>query len=113
MAPLGRRLSAFAIDCLASYLVATLITRSTYTGLWSTVVFFSELVVLGTLTGQSFGMRITGLRVVRTTGRPAGPIPVLVRTALLLLFIPALLWDRDSRGLHDRAAGTLIVRTRN
>ena len=29
-----------------------------------------------------------------------------LRTALLLLLIPALIWDRDGRGLHDKVAGT-------
>jgi len=24
--------------------------------------------------------------------------------------VPALFWDRDQRGLHDKAAGTVIVR---
>jgi uncharacterized RDD family membrane protein YckC len=26
-----------------------------------------------------------------------------------VLLIPAVLWDRDHRGLHDRAAGTVVV----
>ena len=34
----------------------------------------------------------------------------LVRTVLLCLAIPALIWDRDQRGLHDRGAGTVLVR---
>jgi hypothetical protein len=34
----------------------------------------------------------------------------LVRTLLLCLGIPALIWDRDQRGLHDKAAGTVLVR---
>jgi uncharacterized RDD family membrane protein YckC len=33
-----------------------------------------------------------------------------VRTALLCLVIPAVVWDADGRGLHDKAAGTVIVR---
>jgi hypothetical protein len=33
-----------------------------------------------------------------------------VRTALLCLAIPALIWDADHRGLHDRVAGTMLVR---
>ena len=39
-------------------------------------------------------------------------IRAVLRTALLLLLIPALIWDRDGRGLHDRAAGTAVVHTR-
>jgi uncharacterized RDD family membrane protein YckC len=31
---------------------------------------------------------------------------------LLCLLIPALIWDRVGRGLHDRAAGTVVVRAR-
>jgi hypothetical protein len=34
----------------------------------------------------------------------------VVRTVLLCLAIPALIWDADLRGLHDRAAGTMLVR---
>jgi uncharacterized RDD family membrane protein YckC len=26
--------------------------------------------------------------------------------------VPALIWDRDGRGLHDRAAGTVLVHAR-
>ena len=29
---------------------------------------------------------------------------------LLCLAIPALIWDRDQRGLHDKAAQTVLVR---
>jgi hypothetical protein len=32
------------------------------------------------------------------------------RTALLCIAIPALIWDRDGRGLHDRLARTVEVR---
>jgi hypothetical protein len=33
-----------------------------------------------------------------------------VRTILLLLVVPALIADRDLRGLHDRAANTIVIR---
>jgi hypothetical protein len=33
-----------------------------------------------------------------------------VRTLLVCLFVPAVIWDADQRGLHDRVAGTLLVR---
>jgi uncharacterized RDD family membrane protein YckC len=29
-----------------------------------------------------------------------------------MLVVPAVVMDRDGRGLHDKAAGTLVVRTR-
>jgi uncharacterized RDD family membrane protein YckC len=34
----------------------------------------------------------------------------IVRTLLLALLVPALIADRDGRGLHDRLAGTVLVR---
>ena len=36
----------------------------------------------------------------------------LRRTALaiLLLLVPAVIWDRDGRGLHDRLTETAVVR---
>jgi uncharacterized RDD family membrane protein YckC len=34
----------------------------------------------------------------------------IVRTVLLALFVPALITDRDRRGIHDRLAGTVLVR---
>ena len=29
---------------------------------------------------------------------------------LLFLLVPAVIWDRDGRGLHDRARGTAVIR---
>src|SRR6476469_2902309 len=45
------------------------------------------------------------------TGRVL-PLQALARTLLLCMFIPAVVWDRDGRGLHDKVPGTVIVRTR-
>jgi uncharacterized RDD family membrane protein YckC len=33
-----------------------------------------------------------------------------VRALLIALVIPALLFDENQRGLHDRAAGTILLR---
>ena len=64
------------------------------------------------LAGASFGQRLLGLRVVRLDGSPLGLWRSVVRTALLCLAIPALIWDRDGRGLHDKAVGSVVVRAR-
>ncbi len=80
--------------------------------LWSTPVFALEVLVLTTFLGASAGQFLRGLRVVRLDGRPPGLWRAFVRTLLLLLLIPALIWDRDGRGLHDKLAGTLLVRVR-
>jgi uncharacterized RDD family membrane protein YckC len=44
-------------------------------------------------------------------GKPIGFVWALVRTILLLAVVPALITDRDLRGLHDRAANTIVIRS--
>jgi uncharacterized RDD family membrane protein YckC len=68
-----------------------------------------NLLLVGTL-GYTLGHRAVGLRVLAQSGAAASPLQVLVRTVLLCLFLPATFWDRDGRGMHDKAAGTVIVR---
>ena len=45
-------------------------------------------------------------------GRPRPARPGGRAHVLLCLFIPAVVWDRDGRGLHDKVPNTVIVRTR-
>ena len=57
-------------------------------------------VVLVSLTGSTVGHRLFGLQVWQV--RPGSfPLQVVVRTALLCLFVPAVLTSRDGRGFHD------------
>ena len=69
-----------------------------------------EQIVLIAFTGSGFGHLILGLRVVKVDGTHAGWWRPIIRTALLVLTIPALIWDSDQRGLHDVFAGTVLVR---
>ncbi|MEU6271429.1 RDD family protein [Streptomyces populi] len=109
----GRRLGALAVDWGLCLLIAYGLLTDGYgqaTGNWALLVFF----VLGLLTvgtvGFTPGKRLLGLRVVAEgSGRP-NPLRVLLRTALLCVAVPALIWDRDGRGLHDRLARTIEVR---
>ena len=34
----------------------------------------------------------------------------IIRTVLLVFVIPAVIFDSDQRGLHDLAAGTVLIR---
>lgn len=120
MARFGRRLVGAIIDWAACTLIATALfhvplpfteiptgsQRFIPLGLFA----LEQLVLVGT-TGYTLGHRVVGLRVLSLDGRGARPFQVLVRTALLCVFLPALFWDKDGRGLHDKAAGTLIVRS--
>jgi uncharacterized RDD family membrane protein YckC len=55
------------------------------------------------------GQALLGMQVLQVRAG-SFPLQVLVRTALLCLFVPAILTDRHGRGFHDAAAGTVIVR---
>jgi uncharacterized RDD family membrane protein YckC len=102
-------MQAFAIDAVMCSLIAWGFWRDT---VWTTPIFALEVLVLTTFLGASAGQFLIGLRVVRLDGRPPGPWRSLVRTGLLLLLVPVLIWDHDGRGLHDKIAGTLLVRVR-
>jgi uncharacterized RDD family membrane protein YckC len=118
LATFGIRLGALLIDCIASALVASLIVAhrrgdvaDRLPGSWSLLPLAVDYVVGLLLGGQTLGMHLVGLRVVRVD-RP-GRIPltsIVARTALLFLLLPALVLDRDGRGLHDRFTGTAVVR---
>ncbi len=108
VAGLGRRLLALLIDWLASTGVALAIFQSAG---WTLVIFAVEVYVLTALTGFTVGKRLLGLRVARLDGKPVGFAWSLVRTLLLLAVVPPLLSDRDLRGLHDRAANTIVIRS--
>lgn len=75
------------------------------------VTFLVLVALLLAISGRTFGMRLLHLQLVRLDGGMIGwrAIP---RTLLTALVIPVLLTDRDSRGMHDRVIGTVVVRTR-
>jgi uncharacterized RDD family membrane protein YckC len=72
--------------------------------------FAAEAWLLTALTGFTLGKRLLRIRVARIDGRPVGLLSGLIRTVLLLLVVPPLVLDRDLRGLHDKAAKTIVLR---
>jgi uncharacterized RDD family membrane protein YckC len=105
-----RRIGALAVDWAAALAIAALLP---WDGpLLPLAVFAVEQVVLVGTVGHALGHRLFGLHVQRTGGGDAGPVAALIRTALLMVVIPAVVTGEDGRGLHDRAAGTEIVRFR-
>jgi len=102
-----RRILALIIDWLLSMVIAYWLTHSQF---WTIAVFALETYVLTALTGSTVGKRLVGIRAMRIGGGPVGFGWALVRTAILLAVVPPLLTDRDLRGMHDRAANTIVVR---
>jgi uncharacterized RDD family membrane protein YckC len=63
--------------------------------------------------GATAGMTVLGVRVLPVDGGTSvGVGRVLLRTALIAVVAPPLVRDVDGRGWHDRAARTVVVRTR-
>ncbi|MGO4462847.1 RDD family protein [Streptomyces sp. M-16] len=113
VARFGRRLGAVMIDWLPCQLIAYgLITHGNLqtAGNWTLGLFVAlSILTVGTV-GFTPGKRILGLRVIGQDGGRLGFLRVVARTLLLALVIPALVWDRDGRGFHDRLAGAVQVR---
>lgn len=113
IAPLGRRFGALFIDWTLCMVIAYgLIARGDQAaaGNWAVVVLFVlNVLTVGTV-GSTPGKRLLGLRVISVDGERLGLGRVAVRSALLCLAIPALIWDRDGRGLHDRLSRAVQVR---
>jgi uncharacterized RDD family membrane protein YckC len=107
VAGMGRRLLALFIDWLLCMIISLAAFRTQY---WTLAIFAGETWLLTAFSGFTAGKRLLGLRVARLDGRPVGLGWALVRTLLLLAVIPPLVTDRDLRGLHDRAANTVVIR---
>ena len=119
VAPFSVRAVAFLVDIVSSSLVAGLIAANlehpspTDRQLTAYLVLFLEQVLLIGLTGQTLGMRFLDLKVLRikAADRPPGFLTALVRTVPLLLTAGlAGFFTRDGRGVHDLAAGSVVVR---
>jgi uncharacterized RDD family membrane protein YckC len=112
IASLIRRIGALFIDwLLCTFIVVALIRPARGDVEYLTLaVFAAQDFVLTSLTGFTVGKRLLGIRVARLDGKMIGPLWGLLRTVVLLTVLPPLLLNRDSRGLHDRASNTAVVR---
>ncbi len=108
MARAGRRILAIIIDWTIALLISNVFLSGNS---MATLAVFAveQILLIGTL-GYSIGHRATGIHVVKPDGSAAGPLAALVRTVLLCLVIPAVIFDPDQRGLHDKAMNTVLVR---
>ena len=125
-ATFGPRFVALVVDAIASLLVAALVLSFTprdndlpgvaghLPGNWSLIPLALDYVVGVLLTGQTLGMYLARIRLVAVDRQPSPsrvrPLQIVIRTVLLFVVIPAVIVDRDGRGLHDRIAGTVVTR---
>jgi uncharacterized RDD family membrane protein YckC len=109
LAPLGRRVGALLMDWLISVVVTTIFVdpRGSYLPIGVLVLLYA--VGVGFF-AQTPGMVFTRLRCMSVVdGAPIGPLRATLRAALLCLIVPPVIMDDQRRGLHDRAAGSVVV----
>lgn len=114
----ARRALAIVIDWflsmgIAAGLVGENPLESSLLSAYTLIIWFVVGVVTVTLFSFTPGQYIAGLRVARVD-MPArvGILRALSRQMLLVFVVPATVTDVDGRGLHDRATGTALVRSR-
>lgn len=116
----GRRIAGLLIDYAAATIIATAflgydqfaLPDEAGWRLFAPMMVFAalQIVFIPTL-GGSPGHRILGMRLELQRGGWVGLWRPIVRTALLILVIPAVIWDADQRGIHDKVVGTVLVRS--
>jgi uncharacterized RDD family membrane protein YckC len=109
----ARRLGSLMIDWVIAAVIALAVygdkTQASVQYL-TLAIFAAEIWLLTALTGFTVGKRLLGMRVARLDGKPVGFYRSFIRTILFLLVVPPLVLDADLRGLHDKAAGTIVIR---
>ncbi|GGD77625.1 RDD family protein [Microbacterium murale] len=108
IARVGKRIGALVIDWAAAVVIS--IAFFQYDSIATLVIFAVVQIVFIPTIGGSPGHRILGMRLVMLGGGWVGLWRPIVRTLLLVLVIPAVIWDPDQRGLHDKAVGTILIR---
>jgi uncharacterized RDD family membrane protein YckC len=112
VAGMARRVGALFIDWLLCTLivVASINPPHADVAYWTLLIFAAQDYLFTALTGFTIGKLVLRIRVVRLDGSRIGAGWGLVRTVLLLTVVPPLIVDKDLRGLHDRAANTVVIR---
>lgn len=110
---MGRRLIALLVDWATAGILANAFASQwtpSSLALLHLEIFLVQVLVFTVLLGASFGQQILGIQVQHLLGGRASIGQILIRTFLIALVIPAAIWDRDGRGLHDRLSNTAVVR---
>lgn len=114
----GRRFAALTVDWLLGYLLALSFSGTgalgdpsfsfTVLGVWFLLTAV-PVAVFGASAGKvALGIRVASLGSAAVVGVPRA----VLRTLLVALVLPPLVRDADGRGWHDKAARTVVVRTR-
>ncbi len=113
----GRRILALVIDWFVVLGVSLALVGppepgSDTFGFVNLAVLIFMYVTLLMTAGATLGMWLMGLAVWPVGSPRLSFLRVVGRSILLALVIPAVVYDRDRRGLHDKVGGTVVVRVR-
>lgn len=113
IARFGRRIGALTVDWLSALVIAgfirSFLDQQIEQNLLTLLVFYLHTFLFIVLFGGSFGHRIFGIEIKSLSGRRINILPVAIRQALICLVVPAVIYDRDQRSLHDKATGLVAV----
>ena len=118
LASWGSRIGALIVDWVICTVVAVLlfgsrvVTGQGWTSWMTLSVFFVETTVLCVVAGGSAGQLICRLAVGRVDRTQLGLVRSALRAAMVCVVLPAVVIGTDRRGLHDLAAGTVVVNRR-
>lgn len=115
IARFGRRILALIIDWASALLLATFF-RDTFglkveLDIFTLLVFFLHTWLFIAFFGGSFGHRIMGIKIRTLSGKRISIFQAALRQLLVCLVIPPVIYDRDQRGLHDKATKLVAVRS--
>lgn len=125
MAPLGVRIGALVVDWALAYALVGIIVAFGGPGVlggetfaavtsWAVPAIWAVFgVVCVWLFAQTPGQAMFGIGTARVDAdERVGFVRSLVRVVFIFFLIPPLVQDEDGRGMHDRATGTALIRTR-
>ncbi|HEY2795377.1 MAG TPA: RDD family protein [Micromonosporaceae bacterium] len=109
-ADLARRFGALVVDWILCVLIAGFFAAPRQAPWAPSVVLIIEYAFFIGLFAQTPGMFITRIRCVSVhDGGRIGIVLAFIRGFLLALVVPALIMDGQRRGLHDKAASSMMV----
>lgn len=117
-AGLGIRLAALAIDWALATMTTALFVPPFSSAIGPSAlrlgIFVLEVSIVTGFSGSSMGQRIMGLRVLSWPDHLfITPMRAFMRTLLIALVIPAVVYDNEGRGLHERLTQTTVVRIKS
>jgi len=117
-----RRFAAYIIDAIilgavSGILIAIMGAQQT-TSLLSGAIGIIYIIGFWTWRGQTPGKMAMGVKIVKTDGSPIGIgrailryVGYFVSSIILLIGYLMIGWDSKKQGLHDKIAGTYVVKT--